>query len=112
MRKKFPESRVERILLVGRRAGGEFFFIRCTGEVGGRRAKRGGDDLKLVGAGLGFAGLPVLADGRRAADAAGDGRLGHARLADQRFESAINKQNRHLAFVQNRESNKNATYLP
>ena len=70
------------------------------------------DDLELVGAGLGFAGLPVLADGRRAADAAGDGRLGHARLADQRFESAINKQNRHLAFVHNRESNKNATYLP
>lgn len=67
MRKKFPESRVERILLVGRRAGGEFFFIRCTGEVGGRRAKRGGDDLKLVGAGLGFAGLPVLAYGWRAA---------------------------------------------
>jgi len=51
-------------------------------------------------------------EARRAADAAGDGRLGHARLADQRFESAINKQNRHLAFVQNRESNKNATYLP
>ena len=105
MGKKLPELCVERVLLTGRCAGGEHFFIRRAGEVGGRCAEGGGD-------GLGFAGLPVLADGRRAADAAGDGRLGHARLADQRFESAINKQNRHLAFVQNRESNKNATYLP
>lgn len=99
MGKKLPELCVERVLLTGRCAGGEHFFIRRAGEVGGRCAEGGGDDLELVGAGLGFAGLPVLADGRRAADAAGDGRLGHARLADQRFESAINKQNRHLAFV-------------
>lgn len=112
MGKKLPELCVERVLLTGRCAGGERFFIRRAGEVGGRCAEGGGDDLELVGAGLGFAGLPVLADGRRAADAAGDRRLGHARLADQRFESAINKQNRHLAVVQNRESNKNATYLP
>lgn len=112
MGKKLPELCVERVLLTGRCAGGEHFFIRRAGEVGGRCAEGGGDDLELVGAGLGFAGLPVLADGRRTADAAGDGRLGHARLADQRFESAINKQNRHPAFVQNRESNKNATYLP
>ena len=110
MGKKLPELCVERVLLTGRCAGGEHFFIRRAGEVGGRCAEGGGEELG--GAGRGFAGLPVLADGRRAADAAGDGRLGHARLADQRFESAINKQNRHLAFVQNRESNKNATYLP
>ena len=112
MGKKLPELRVERILLTGRRAGGERFFVCRAGEVGGRCAERGGDDLKLVGAGLGFAGLPILADGRRAADAAGDGGLGDAGLMDQRFKSAINKQNRHLIIVQNRESNKSAKYLP
>ena len=112
MGKKLPELRVERILLTGHGLGGELFFVGRAAQVGGRGAEGGSDDGKLLVVRLGFAGLPVLADGRRAADAAGDGRLGHARLADQRFESAINKQNRHLAFVQNRESNKNAIYLP
>ena len=112
MRKKFPESRVERILLVGRRAGGEFFFIRCTGEVGGRRAKRGGDDLKLVGAGLGFAGLPVLTDGGGPAETAGNRGFGDAGLADQGLKSGINEQISHLTFVQNVESNEYATYSP
>ena len=57
MGKKLPELCVERVLLTGRCAGGELFFIRCAGEVGGRCAEGGGDDLELVGAGLGFAGL-------------------------------------------------------
>ena len=112
MGKKLPELRVKRILLTGRRAGGERFLIGRAGEVGGRRAEGGGDDLELVGAGLGFTGLPVLADGRCAAKPTGDGGLGDAGLMDQRFKSAINKQNRHLIFVQNRESNKSAKYLP
>ena len=49
MGKKLPELCVERVLLTGRCAGGEHFFIRRAGEVGGRCAEGGGDDLELVG---------------------------------------------------------------
>ena len=51
MGKKLPELCVERVLLTGRCAGGEHFFIRRAGEVGGRCAKGGGDDLELVALG-------------------------------------------------------------
>ena len=43
MGKKLPELCVERVLLTGRCAGGEHFFIRRAGEVGGRCAE--GSDL-------------------------------------------------------------------
>ena len=46
MGKKLPELCVERVLLTGRCAGGECFFIRRAGEVGGRCAEGGGDDLE------------------------------------------------------------------
>ena len=112
MGKKLPELRVERILLTGHGLGGELFFVGRAAQVGGRGAEGGSDDGKLLVVRLGFAGLPVLAYGWRAANAAGDGCFGHACLMDQRFKSAINKQNSHLAVVQNRESNKSATHSP
>ena len=112
MGKKLPELCVERVLLTGRCAGGERFFIRRAGEVGGRCAEGGGDDLELVGAGLGFAGLPVLTDGGGPAETAGNRGFGDAGLADQGFKSGINEQISHLTFVQNVESNEYATYSP
>ena len=39
MGKKLPELCVERVLLTGQCAGGERFFIRRAGEVGGRCAR-------------------------------------------------------------------------
>ena len=99
MRKKLPELRVERILLAGRVCGGEIFLVGRAAQVGGRRAESGGDDAQLLVVRLGFAGLPVLADRRRAAETARDRRFGDAGLADECVKSVINKQNNHLAFV-------------
>ena len=112
MRQKLPELRVERIFLTGWDSGGELFFIGRAAEIRRRCAERGGDDPELLGAGLGFAGFPILANGWRAAKTACDGRFCDAGLADQRFKSAINEQNRHPAVVQNRESYKNKTKSP
>ena len=108
MRKKLPELRVERILLAGRVCGGEIFLVGRAAQVGGRRAESGGDDAQLLVVRLGFAGLPVLADGRGAANAAGNGGFGYAGFPDEALKSVINKQNTHLVFVYRVESDKNA----
>ena len=108
MRKKLSELGVKRRFLTGRIAGGEIFFICRAAKIGRGGAKSGGNDEKLFVIGLGFSGLPVLADGRGAANAAGNGGMGYAGFPDEALKSVINKQNTHLVFVYRVESDKNA----